>query len=249
MRPLFLFAVKRLRAVVLEHPTSMLINILFLCSRVEPRVISAKLLGRRGIRPFFVSTVAAAKHFLEETSVDALVLIAPDRPVIVDLRASIYELVLLRIPLFLFATELTDIVQAKLLEAGITDILWKESSDSLISLRLKRMLELRVSPAAISHSLTVGGLRLDSTNVRASYQGKKVQVTGKQFWLLFLLAQNLNNDVHRHEIVNALQIRDGSRNIDMLVKRVRTLLEKSDITGLRVETSYGLGYRMTLAGE
>ena len=94
--------------------------------------------------------------------------------------------------------------------------------------------------------IRIGRLALDLDRYRATWDGRKIDLTVTEFLLLSALAKRPDRVRTRDDLVHEAYRYDNyvsDRTIDSHVKRIRRKLERADPTFDRIEAVYGVGYR------
>ena len=128
------------------------------------------------------------------------------------------------------------------LELGADDYLPKPFEPRELAVRLQTILR-RVRPAAeiSSSKLLFDGLEIDLERRQVQRHGSLVDLTGTEFELLLMLAQEPQKVFSRDEILNRLRGNEAelyTRAVDILVSRLRKKLEPLDC----IKTLRNVGY-------
>ena len=128
------------------------------------------------------------------------------------------------------------------LELGADDYLPKPFEPRELAVRLQTILR-RVRPAAeiSSSKLLFDGLEIDLERRQVQRHGSLVDLTGTEFELLLMLAQEPQKVFSRDEILNRLRGNEAelyTRAVDILVSRLRKKLEPLDC----IKTLRNAGY-------
>lgn len=128
-------------------------------------------------------------------------------------------------------------------DPDIDDFISDPFNPSELILRIKRVLKREVVPDD-HESITSDGLVIDLARCEVSVQGKKVDLTFKEYELLKLLAGNSGRVFSREALLDRIWGIDyfgGDRTVDVHIRRLRSKIEKP---GLKfIETVRNIGYR------
>jgi len=140
------------------------------------------------------------------------------------------------------------------LELGADDYLTKPFSMRECTARVKALLRRSqlAAPAAEpetsseSEQLNVAELLLDSGSRVASLDGREIELTAREFDLLFYLAQNHGRVYSRSQLLDAIwgYSHDGyEHTINTHINRLRNKLKRSDGLSDFIQTVWGVGYK------
>lgn len=131
------------------------------------------------------------------------------------------------------------------LELGADDYLAKPFESRELVARIHNVLK-RTHPlqnATEDNRLQFSDLIIDKDKRKVLVKQQVVELTGKEYALLLLLAESPDKGFSRDEIMNALSGIDSelfSRSVDILVSRLRQKLKPLDC----IQTVWGVGYRL-----
>jgi DNA-binding response OmpR family regulator len=204
----------------------------------------SEYLGQAGFRVTVASLGATALRVLEETDCDAVVLdlMLPDMDglnVCRQIRNSSDTPVLM-------LTARGDAVDRIVgLELGADDYLPKPFEPRELLARLRAILRRRTAGKAAGHVLNFGRLDLDNNARTVLLDGVRCELTGYQFDLLWILAQNAGRVLSRDALmdkVKGTQLDAFDRSIDVHMSRIRAAIEDDPRKPRRVITVRGAGY-------
>jgi DNA-binding response OmpR family regulator len=212
----------------------------------DPRLAEmlSEYLGQAGFRVTVAPLGATALRVLEETDCDAVILdlMLPDMDglnVCRQIRTNADTPVLM-------LTARGDAVDRIVgLELGADDYLPKPFEPRELLARLRAILRRRTAGKATGHILNFGRLDLDSAARTVLLDGVRCELTGYQFDLLWVLAQNAGRVLSRDALmdkVKGTQLEAFDRSIDVHMSRIRAAIEDDPRKPRRVITVRGAGY-------
>jgi two-component system, OmpR family, phosphate regulon response regulator OmpR len=212
----------------------------------DPRLAEmlSEYLGQAGFRVTVAPLGATALRALEETDCDAVILdlMLPDMDglnVCRQIRNNADTPVLM-------LTARGDAVDRIIgLELGADDYLPKPFEPRELLARLRAILRRRTAGKAAGHVLNFGRLDLDSNARTVMLDGVRRELTGYQFDLLWILAQNAGRVLSRDALmdkVKGTQLEAFDRSIDVHMSRIRAAIEDDPRKPRRVITVRGAGY-------
>jgi two-component system copper resistance phosphate regulon response regulator CusR len=132
--------------------------------------------------------------------------------------------------------------KVKLFEIGADDYLTKPFAFAELLVRVKAL--LRRGPVNRSSTLRIGDLELDRLTQQVKRQGKRVELTAKEYSLLEYLMQNPDRVLSRNMIIEHVwdQSFDGITNIvDVYVRHLRSKIDEGSDHKI-IRTVRGTGY-------
>lgn len=131
---------------------------------------------------------------------------------------------------------------------GIDDYLTKPFSPAELVLRVKAILRRAAGPApARREEVELGSLSVNHSTRQAFVRGRPVELTAKEFELLWLLANHPGQVFSREQLLNQIWETDyyGDTNaVTMLVRRLREKLEEDPSRPRLIRTVWGVGYKL-----
>jgi two-component system, OmpR family, response regulator len=127
------------------------------------------------------------------------------------------------------------------LELGADDYLPKPFEPRELAVRLQTVLRRTRTVDPASQKLRFDGLEIDPERHQVHRQGELLELTGTEFQLLLMLAQEPQKVFSRDEILNRLRGHEAdlyTRAVDILVSRLRRKLEPLDC----IKTLRNAGY-------
>ena len=201
-------------------------------------------LEREGFR---VATVADGEQALVEifaSRPDCLVLdlMLPGRNGLEILREVRAEAVTHDVPVLLLTARAAEMDRLLGFEHGADDYLTKPFSPRELVARVRALLR-RASPAAATPILEVGEVRIDEPAREASYRGRPLVLTPREFDLLNFFVRHPGRVLSRDELLRKVWGYDylgETRTVDVHVRRLRQKLGEEPQP---IETVLGSGYK------
>lgn len=153
-----------------------------------------------------------------------------------------------RTPVIVLTARDSTAEKVRLLDAGADDYMTKPFSYSELSARIRAL--IRRSDVAANARLVMGELVLDPIARRASRAGIPIDLTGKEFTLLFLMMQNAGHVMTRRAIAECLwgdHFESISNVIDVHVNHLRMKVDQG-FTPKMIHTVRGVGYTLRSDG-
>lgn len=158
------------------------------------------------------------------------------------------------VPILFISARAGELDQVRALENGGDDYITKPFNLELVLAKVRSALRRAYGEYATVREadlFQVGSLRLNRSENRVSRGGVELELTPKEFRLLWLLAERVGEIVSREEILEALWddvefVDDNTLTVN--VARVRRRLEELGLPEA-IETKRGQGYRLHLREE
>jgi two-component system response regulator RstA len=148
-------------------------------------------------------------------------------------------------PILMLTARTDDLDQVQGLEMGADDYVCKPVRPVVLLARIRALLRRRETPAETVQRLSFGSLQLDHARREVTLGGERVELTGAEFDLLWLLALNAGRTLSREEIFTQLRgiEYDGQdRSIDVRISRIRPKLGDDPVTPRLIKTIRSKGY-------
>jgi DNA-binding response OmpR family regulator len=192
---------------------------------------------------------------------EALELAARDRPDLVLLDIMMPGMdgfetfqrlkALMDVPVVILSARSDEIDKVVGFRMGVDDYQTKPFSPTELALRLKAVLRrVGESNNKEKHVLDFGDLSIDSRSRLLSVGGKKVELTPKEFDLLWLLASNPNRVFTKGQILDLVWDSSyyGDENTVMVhIRRLREKIEGNPSSPRYIKTVWGTGYKFESA--
>lgn len=131
-------------------------------------------------------------------------------------------------------------------EAGVDDYLVKPFAYEELHMRLMALLR-RTQPGLLKANLKIGTLVLDTHHKSATENGQPLKLSNREFQLLLVLAENVNQVLPRERLIDLVWGMDAevtSNNLDAYIRLLRKKLSDStqQIVNIR-----GIGYKLEVS--
>jgi len=132
------------------------------------------------------------------------------------------------------------------LRLGADDYLTKDISLPHLLARIAalfRRVDATGKDASAEDVIDRGRLRLDAKRVLASWDGRPVDLTVTEFWIVHALARHPGHVRSREQLMGEARMVVDDATVTSHVKRIRKKFHAVDPAFDRIENVYGLGYR------
>ncbi len=149
-------------------------------------------------------------------------------------------------PILILSAQAETGTKVDLLMSGADDYLTKPFSFAELNARVHAL--LRRPDEALPQVLTTGDIELDPNTRRASYAGREIKLTLKEYGLLEYFMRHPSQVVNREDLLTRLwdfNYVGFSNVVDVHVKNLRRKLDRAGAEGV-LETVRGIGYRFAV---
>ncbi len=150
------------------------------------------------------------------------------------------------IPIIMLTAKSTEIDKVLGLELGADDYITKPFSPKELVARVKAVLRRCQSVNGSKEILTIGALTIDPIDYRAALNGVLLDLTPKEFELLYLFVLNPNQALSRETLLTKIwgyEYLGDTRTIDVHMRHLRYKLSGEPSVAEAFETVRGIGYR------
>jgi DNA-binding response OmpR family regulator len=133
------------------------------------------------------------------------------------------------------------------LELGADDYVTKPFSPRELATRVKTVLRRAGPSQPLRERVSVGPLVIDAAKHEARRDGELLNLTAKEFDLLWFLASNANRVFSRDQLMHRVWGYSAALDTGTVTVHVRRLREKLESDASRpqlLETVWGVGYRL-----
>ena len=132
------------------------------------------------------------------------------------------------------------------LDLGADDYVTKPFSVAELMARIRALLRRTTSASSPPETLKFGHIEIDFKKYVASRQGKRIEMTRREFDLLRFLASREDTVITRDELLNKVWGFDSypvTRTVDNHVASLRAKLETDPAHPVYIQTVHGVGYK------
>ncbi|HKA21991.1 MAG TPA: response regulator transcription factor [Blastocatellia bacterium] len=153
-----------------------------------------------------------------------------------------------RVPILMLTARGDEADKVLGLNLGADDYITKPFSMRELVARVNAALRRSEASAADTRIIDNGLLKIDPSTFTATYHGRKLRLTRKEFALLSEMARNHGRVLTRERLLDrvwGVTYCGDSRTLDVHIRRLRQKLEDPDA----IETVTGIGYRLLTVDE
>ncbi len=151
-----------------------------------------------------------------------------------------------RLPIVFVTARDSDFDVVAGLRMGADDYLTKDASLPHLLARIAalfRRVEAMQEARPVEEVLERGRLRLDLKRMTASWNGRDVELTLTEFWMVHALARHPGHVKDREQLMKEASIVVDDSTITSHIKRIRRKFMAVDAGFAQIDTVYGMGYR------
>lgn len=150
------------------------------------------------------------------------------------------------VPIIMLTAKGDDMDKIMGLDYGADDYITKPFNILEVKARIKAIMR-RVHPAekSVNSVIVSGDVQLDTDSRRFSVAGREINLTGKEFDMMYLLVMNPNKVYSREALLSAIWGEDypgDARTVDVHIRRLREKIEPNPSEPRYVQTKWGVGY-------
>jgi len=153
------------------------------------------------------------------------------------------------VPIIMLTAKGEDMDKILGLEYGADDYITKPFNILEVKARIKAILRRNQKNVnqkqQQSNVIEKKGLRIECDSRRVYIHGKEVNLTAKEFDLVFLLVSNPNRVYAREELLKTIwggSYQGDARTVDVHVRRLREKIEERPTDPKYIQTKWGVGY-------
>ncbi|KXZ39563.1 two-component system, OmpR family, alkaline phosphatase synthesis response regulator PhoP [Alkalithermobacter thermoalcaliphilus JW-YL-7 = DSM 7308] len=133
------------------------------------------------------------------------------------------------------------------LQIGADDYITKPFSIKELIARVSAVLRRYNAGKDQSNEIVVGDIKIDLENYEVTKNGKKIDLTLKEFELLKILAENRGKVLSRNLLLDKIwgyEYFGETRTVDVHIRHLRKKIEDEDKNPQYIETIRGVGYKL-----
>ena len=148
-----------------------------------------------------------------------------------------------RLPIIILTAKTDEESVVEGLERGANDYLKKPFGNKELVARIKAVLR---EPQSRENQIRCGDLLLLLDQRAVKFKDATIDINRREFDILTALVQRVDTIVTRVYLLQQIN-KDGEifdRTIDSHISHLRSRLKKAEVTGIKISSVYGLGYRL-----
>ena len=152
------------------------------------------------------------------------------------------------VPIVMLTAKSDDMDKILGLDSGADDYIIKPFNILEVKARIKAIMR-RTSPekagSADENNLVSGDITMDTESRRVLVKDREINLTGKEFDMLYLLVKNPDKAYSREALLSEIWGDDypgDARTVDVHIRRLREKLEPNPSEPRYVRTKWGIGY-------
>ncbi|MBQ1843688.1 MAG: response regulator transcription factor [Lachnospiraceae bacterium] len=150
-----------------------------------------------------------------------------------------------QVPIIMLTAKGDDMDKIMGLEYGADDYITKPFNVLEVRARVKAILRRTQHTEAPQETLESGDIRIDTDSRRLFIKGKEINLTSKEFEMLYLLVSHPGKVYSRDALLKEVWGEDfpgDARTVDVHIRRLREKIEPNPSEPKYVHTKWGLGY-------
>ena len=147
-------------------------------------------------------------------------------------------------PVLILSARGRDIDKVVGLQIGADDYVAKPFSLDVLIARVGAHLRRENRHRQAEAKLTSGAILLDTVNRSVSVKGEPIALSAKEFQILYFLVRNAGQAVSREQIYEAVWQNAFGGDLNTVTVHIRNLRAKLGAEGARIQTVWGVGYRL-----
>ena len=151
------------------------------------------------------------------------------------------------VPIIMITAKGEDYEKIMGLDLGADDYIVKPFSVAEVMARIRAILRRIEKKPNQNTSLTFNNMKLDLSSYTCEIEGQNIELTKKEFEILWTLASNENKVFTRENLLDSLWGYDyygDSRTVDTHIKRLRAKLAEHSNLDSAIKTIRGVGYKI-----
>ncbi len=156
------------------------------------------------------------------------------------------------IPILMLTARSDEIDKVLAFELGVDDYLTKPFSVRELFARVKALLRRAADPGDEQSSVVIGELQILPEKRKALLRGEALELTSKEYDLLYLLACNAGKPFSREQLLDRIwdyQTSAYEHTVTSHINRLRSKIEGNPAKPIYLLTVWGVGYRFAEANE